>query len=230
MEEEAFKVLSEIPYGKIILAVVALIIIALAILEKTTNLFSGAKERAEQRRKTALEKAMADQKFRENINTIVQEVPKMNGRMSSVNSQINSFLTRESSLEETQQMCINMISDLKKDITNLKDLSDKKDELLTQQLQETTKTMAELSASLNDISEKVNLIIESDTDEFRIYLMNIYNEYARGNKKIPLQLKQVLRTRFKRYRAEGGNGWAQSLMDEIMKLDTEYDIQNQDIE
>ena len=230
MEEEAFKVLSEIPYGKIILAVVALIIIALAILEKTTNLFSGAKERAEQRRKTALEKAMADQKFRENINTIVQEVPKMNGRMSSVNSQINSFLTRESSLEETQQMCINMISDLKKDITNLKDLSDKKDELLTQQLQETTKTMAELSASLNDISEKVNLIIESDTDEFRIYLMNIYNEYARGNKKIPLQLKQVLRTRFKRSKAEGGNGWAQSLMDEIMKLDTEYDIQNQDIE
>ena len=90
--------------------------------------------------------------------------------------------------------------------------------------------MAELSASLNDISEKVNLIIESDTDEFRIYLMNIYNEYTRGNKKIPLQLKQVLRTRFKRYRAEGGNGWAQSLMDEIMKLDTEYDIQNQDIE
>ena len=172
MEEEAFKVLSEIPYGKIILAVVALIIIALAILEKTTNLFSGAKERAEQRRKTALEKAMADQKFRENINTIVQEVPKMNGRMSSVNSQINSFLTRESSLEETQQMCINMISDLKKDITNLKDLSDKKDELLTQQLQETTKTMAELSASLNDISEKVNLIIESDTDEFRIYAGN----------------------------------------------------------
>ena len=98
MEEEAFKVLSEIPYGKIILAIVALIIIALAILEKTTNLFSGAKERAEQRRKAALEKAMADQKFRENINTIVQEVPKMNGRMSSVNSQINSFLTRESSL------------------------------------------------------------------------------------------------------------------------------------
>ena len=60
--------------------------------------------------------------------------------------------------------------------------------------------------------------------------MNIYNEYVRGNKKIPLQLKQVLRTRFKRYKAEGGNGWAQSLMCEIMKLDTEYDIQNQDIE
>lgn len=226
MEDFVISILGSNAVGKVILLIIGIIIIVLAVLEKTTDIFSGYSERKEKKKEAAMRKALENEKFRENIDKIVTEVPKLSEQITNINSQIESYVSRESTIEETQKMCIEKIEKLQSDLDELRKSSDTKDAEITQHLQTTTDTINTMQENMKDVSEKVGLIIDADVDEFRIYLMQCYNKYVIGNERMPRQEKQILKAKFKRYKSEGGNGWAESLMHELDEVDAEYDIRS----
>ena len=226
MEDFVISILGSNAVGKVILLIIGIIIIVLAVLEKTTDIFSGYSERKEKKKEAAMRKALENEKFRENIDKIVTEVPKLSEQITNINSQIETYVSRESTIEETQKTFIAKIEKLQTDLDELRKSSDSKDDEITQHLQTTTDTINTMQENMKDVSEKVGLIIDADVDEFRIYLMQCYNKYVIGNERMPRQEKQILKAKFKRYKSEGGNGWAESLMHELDEVDAEYDIRS----
>lgn len=231
MEEFFINTLQSFTFGKFLLVVIGLAIIILPILEKTCSLFSGAAERkekkleaAEKKKQAAIKQALDQEKFKTDITTMVEEVPKLNNQIGAITDQLQSFSDLTQKMTESQIHCNQALERLQEDISEIRNTSNANDDEIVQKLASTNQAVSSLADKMESMNTQVSLMIESDIDEFRTHLMNCYTKYVINQEPMDRQTKQILKTKFKRYTKEGGNGWAAELMDEIEKVDVQLDF------
>lgn len=233
MEEFFINTMQSFPFGKVLLVIIGLSIIILPILEKTCSLFSGAAERkkkkleaVEKKQEEATKKALEQEKFKNDITTMVEEVPKLNSQIGMITDQLQSFTDLTQKMAESTIICNQKLEKLQEDISEIRNTSNTNDEEIVKNLASTNKAVTELSEKMESVNTQVSFMIESDIDEFRTHLMNCYTKYVINGEPLDRQTKQILKTKFKRYAKEGGNGWAAELMDELLKVDVQVDFAN----
>ncbi len=77
-----------------------------------------------------------------------------------------------------------------------------------------------VSDNLRTVVDKVNVMVESDLDSFRNYLLSSYKKYVQDKQLLTKDEIELLCMGFKKYKKEGGNGWAEKLYYEILQCQT----------
>lgn len=78
---------------------------------------------------------------------------------------------------------------------------------------------AALAITLNDLSNKIDLLIESDKDDIKAWITEKHHHHCYEKGWIDDYTMDCIEKRFKHYEDEGGNSFIANLMDEIRNLD-----------
>lgn len=222
--DKVIEILVQSALGRFVLVILGVAVISIPLLEKTFNIFSGAKDRKAKRQQELLEKEIESEKFRRNIENFVEQVPILSSQIEEMGKRMEEFNNRESTIEESQSKLIDKVEEIEKSIRQLKQDSDRKDNELQSKLDITVNQVASLDSSMQKVSSNTDLMIESDLDEFRTYIMGCHTKYVVGREPLDRHTKQIMKTKYRRYKKEGGNGWAESLMEELDELPVTEDF------
>lgn len=75
---------------------------------------------------------------------------------------------------------------------------------------------------LKKMSDKIDLLIESDKDDIKSYITREHHRFCYDLKEIDDFSLDCLEKRFKHYSDEGGNSFIQEFMQELRKLPRQY--------
>lgn len=79
-------------------------------------------------------------------------------------------------------------------------------------------SQAKLQEALNDLSKKVNTLIESDRDDIKSFITREHHYFCYQKKWIDDYSLDCIEKRYKHYVEEGGNSFIKDLMEEIEDL------------
>lgn len=231
MEETLMKYVEELPphiqIAIVILLVIGVLIVpsllsigdfATSVKQKLCKMVQYCKKQKEKKR----ERKLADQEFRENVSNIMTSIPDIYKKINGVINDMNAVV---SSSKQNSEQNEKLESTLSKMATELKELSQRSksndDELSTHSKtnRDNIKYLIErvdnLATTVEKIDVKVKLLVDGDIDDFRTFLIQVYNQCITGDHVLSKREISVLKNKYQRYRAEGGNGWAKKLMTEM---------------
>lgn len=79
------------------------------------------------------------------------------------------------------------------------------------------KNQIELTSSLSNLEGKIDLLMESDKDAIKSYLVDKYNRFTKQENIDSYEYDCFLK-RFSHYQAEGGNSYIEGLVNEVREL------------
>lgn len=72
--------------------------------------------------------------------------------------------------------------------------------------------------ALKLLTDKMNLLLESDKDSIKAYITDRYHRFCQDQKWIDDYTLECIEKRYKHYKDEGGNSFIYDLMEELRKL------------
>lgn len=170
------------------------------------------------KKKEAQEKALQNQQeVQHEIKEILQDLVEFRQEIQEVKSSIETF-NNESVYTQDYR---------KKNDCRLKNLEDQY-ERINESIKETNDSVRQMSVSVNQkiseissdvqgINQVVPSLINSDIESFKTYLIDTYTT-ARREKSINVYTLKTLINRFKIYQNEGGNSWAEAIVNKCAEM------------
>ena len=160
--------------------------------------------------KTRLMKEEEDKEFRESMQKVANQVSSIQADIINLSSQHESSIAEvNSKLEDVWHAVIESQQDSKEG-----------DIALENQLKSYENTIDNLNIKLSNMDEKTNLLIESDKEGIKSFIIDKYYQ-ALEDKYIKLHVLQGLELRYEKYLQENGNTYIGRLMNEIRKMPNE---------
>nr|DAK39047.1 MAG TPA: nucleoporin [Caudoviricetes sp.] len=131
--------------------------------------------------------------------------------LAEVTKQMNEEKNRRKEMEKK-------VEELETKLETLDRSSDKTDQQILELLNDHHEEIKSISRTVANINNSIPMIIESDVETFRTYLVDTY-ERCKESGTINIYTLQTLAKRFKNYQKEGGNTWAKTLMEAIEKFE-----------
>lgn len=98
---------------------------------------------------------------------------------------------------------------------------EKSDEDEIQRITNLETSIEKINKSVDEITDKINLLIESDKDAIKAYITKEHHHYCYERRWIDDYSLDCLEKRFAHYIEEKGNSFVENLMDEIRELPRE---------
>ena len=80
------------------------------------------------------------------------------------------------------------------------------------------KTVEQLVASVNSLINKVDLLMQSDKDDIKAFIVHEHHYFCYQLGEIDYQSLQVIERRYSHYKEQGGNSYIRELMQELRTL------------
>lgn len=109
-------------------------------------------------------------------------------------------------------------SDIIKRLDTFDEVFEKKEKCFENKKQEINNSFKALEEQIRELAENVNLLISSDRDDIRAYIVDKHHYFCNQQKWIDDFSLDCLEKRYKHYTAEGGNSYIEDLMKDIRKL------------
>ena len=71
---------------------------------------------------------------------------------------------------------------------------------------------------VKQISEKIDLLQESDRDSIKSWIVMLYHKYKDDDTELDSMQMDLLERRYKHYKEEGGNSYIDELMEELRSI------------
>jgi hypothetical protein len=84
--------------------------------------------------------------------------------------------------------------------------------------QEMSEGFKQINEQINDLSEKINLLIVSDKDDIKAFITREHHYFCYQKKWIDDYSLDCIEKRFEHYKQEKGNSFVESLMEELRSL------------
>lgn len=94
-------------------------------------------------------------------------------------------------------------------------------EQLRKDIESQSKEINELKTLINTLTDKVNMLINSDKDSIKAYITKEHHEFVYNKGWIDDYSLNCIEQRYTHYTDEGGNSFIANLMDELRKLPKE---------
>lgn len=107
---------------------------------------------------------------------------------------------------------------LQKDINSMNDFFKEKEERFEKKKDEINKRFDNMENQMNDLQKQMMLLINSDKDDIKSYIVEKHRQYCYYNKSIDDYTLDCLEKRFEHYQQEGGNSYVESLMEDLRSL------------
>lgn len=210
--------LSKTQEGSIILIIVALLVLAVTIGKKVVTVAIEVYKRLKifilDQHEEEEEKQNTSEKIQElsvDLKEVRDDLKTVTKALSALTDQINEEKKEREALKGRLVKVEDNVSDMSKstEATNkqvLELLNDHHDEIKL------------ISEKVSEISQSIPMLIESDVESFRAYLIETY-ERCKLTNSINIYTLQTLSKRFENYRREGGNTWAEALIGEIKSFE-----------
>ena len=78
-----------------------------------------------------------------------------------------------------------------------------------------------VQTDLTGVTSKVDMMVESDLDDFRNYLIEMHDRHVRHGEPLTKREVEKFCMKYKKYRNEGGNGWGERLYYKILQCKTD---------
>lgn len=188
-----------------------------------------AEERKKKEDEERLQQIVEEREFRKKVTTIMEVLPEMTNR-------INDLTDTAKILKETNEKSTDTHDSLTKSIAALDEKVDKLDKKMGNIENSSSRgdealrsSISQITIDLQAVTGKVDMIIESDLDAFRNYLIDMYHRHVYDHEPMEKRDIELLCMKFKKYKREGGNGWAEKLYFEILQCDTTGGIRAEEI-
>lgn len=227
--------MNQIPGGYVILGLIGGGVVISPFIPKIVNAyrsFKKAKEEARQveedRKKKEdeerLEQIAEEREFRRKVTTVMDSFGEMAGRIEDL-----SETARE--LKSTSKELANANESLSKTLSDHIDTMDKKVDALSGKMEKLEIAsqagderlrgdICGIHQNLETVTKQVGMIVESDLDDFRSYLIEMHNRHVYDHEPMTKRDIEIFCMKFKKYKAEGGNGWAEKMYFEVLQCPT----------
>lgn len=242
VEESVFKIVVEFLegslLGKVLLTVVCLLILAAPFLRFCYKEYKQAKvdreardEAAKKEKEEAIKRrARAEEEtrnFREMVSGNLQKMEltnnDINGKINTLSSEVKAMAAVKDQLTASTNRLNETVVKLESEISETKEVSDKQDIEIRDQINQITKTLTKVSEdivsvgeSAKKVDEDIKIIFEGENNDFRTFITSINDNYVLKGVPIPRDVKQQLRVKYSMYKKRNGNGWAEELYKDIM--------------
>ena len=173
---------------------------------------SSIRHRSEERRSRKEE----DRRFRQQVASIVDQIPDIYNKINSVVSDMDNIVSTSREISNRNHELEETIQTINDKLENMSEITTTNDNKLSENSIKNREKIDHLVDLMGELNVKVRLLVDGDLDNFRMYLMQIYNQSIIGPTLLTKRDISIMKTKYKRYRAEGGNGWAKQMMEEII--------------
>ena len=231
MEETLMEYVKDLPpYMQIVIVIVLVIGVLLVpslvsigdFATSVRNRFSEIVNNSKQRKEEKLQRELEERAFRQNVNDIMTNIPDIYAKINSVVHDIDTVISSSKENNEIHEKFEATLSRLAIDIEQLSERSDTTDNELSahskinrDNIEYLINRVDKLTSTVENMDDKVKLLVDGDIDDFRTFLIQVYNQCIAGDHVLTKREISVLKNKYERYRAEGGNGWAKRLMEEL---------------
>lgn len=210
--------LSKSTLGIIILCIIGVGVISFPVIKFMVPLIKDHKKEKEEKRKEEEKEKQESKEFRDKISTIITHIPSLDASITSLTKDIEQLKSVSESYTLQASSLQTSIDTLANKVKNVSEESNEGDLRVATAVEQTQDMVRELSESVKSIRDNVDILIEGDTNEFRLYIMKRYTTFIHDQKPITRDDKQELRLKYEKYRKEGGNSWAEDMYNEILSL------------
>lgn len=92
---------------------------------------------------------------------------------------------------------------------------------------EMEETLLNLTDTIDKLDQKVNILMHSDRDDIKAFLVRQHHYFCYELKQIDYQSLQVIEKRYSHYKEEGGNSYINDLMHDLRSLPKTETIKSQ---
>lgn len=163
-----------------------------------------AKKRYDDNLQKRLEKEEAEEEFRKSMAEVAANVSTIQLDINFIKEEYTAI---QQEIQDKLETVWNAIAEGEKNSR----IGDKN---LFQQLESHEKAMDKLAIQLSTMDEKTNLLIESDKEGIKSYIVDKYYE-TKHRGYIEINALETLEERYKKYLEENGNTYVKNLMDKI---------------
>ena len=189
-----------------------------SLKEKIRNMLQHNKDNKEQK----IQKEIEDREFKQHVADITTNMPDIYKRLDSAVRDIETVVEASKLNEEKEERMESVLEKMAEDLNTLSKQSKERDDHLSENSKTNRKNIAYLIERVNNLTttvenmdRKVKLLVDGDIDDFRTFLLQVYNQCITGDHMLSKREVSILKAKYIRYRAEGGNGWAKRLMCEM---------------
>ena len=168
------------------------------------------KKKYDDRLKYQIKKEEETKEFMETVIRIEKQVTELTTNVTNLTSQ------HENSIVELN----NKIEDIRHAVTESQQDSKDGDLALEQQIKNFENTIDDIKDKISSMDEKTSLLITSDRDGIKSYIIDKYYQVTKDGYINPHSL-QVLESRYVEYLQENGNTYIEGMMKAIRKLPNE---------
>ena len=191
---------------------------ATSLKTKLCSMVRGCRERKERK----LQKELEEREFRQNVNDIMTSIPDIYAKINAVVHDIDAVVTSSKTNSDNNEKFEDILSKMTLELEELSQRSKLNDDELSahsktnrDNIKYLIEKVNNLASSVEKVDIKVKLLVDGDIDDFRTFLIQVYNQCIAGDHILSKREISVLKNKYQRYRAEGGNGWAKRLMIEM---------------
>ncbi len=158
----------------------------------------------------------------------------MSRKLTDLNVKVNEM---ESTQSEQHDQVNQKLNEIWENVMKNKDESDASDKTLEAQNNFLNKRIDDLSSSIDSIDRKTNLLINSDTENIKSFIIDKYYDALRDGY-VPVRVLESLENRYEKYLQENGEikfTYVAALMDKLrmmpnVKEETDDESNNNEIE
>lgn len=158
----------------------------------------------------------------------------MSRKLTDLNVKVNEM---ESTQSEQHDQVNQKLNEIWENVMKNKDESDARDKTLEAQNNFLNKRIDDLSSSIDSIDRKTNLLINSDTENIKSFIIDKYYDALRDGY-VPVRVLESLENRYEKYLQENGEikfTYVAALMDKLrmmpnVKEETDDESNNNEIE
>ena len=160
-------------------------------------------------------KRIEDEEFKKSVLEMKEELKTVSSqvqKLEKLTETVDSISTDNKNFKER-------LSNLEKSVTDLHTESRNADKEIIKTIKEQQHVMDDHQKEMTKVSDVLGMLVESDEADYRAFLLETLEKCKEQNNKIDtLTLSNVI-TGFRRYRAEGGNSWAEEVVKELRKME-----------
>lgn len=108
--------------------------------------------------------------------------------------------------------------EIQKEIDTMNNFFDEKEKKFEEKKGEINERFNNMENQMNLFQDQIKLLIESDRDDIKSYIVEKHRQYCYYNKSIDDYTLDCLERRYDHYRKEGGNSYVENLMEDLRSL------------
>ncbi|HAU86552.1 MAG TPA: hypothetical protein DCW90_13985 [Lachnospiraceae bacterium] len=160
-------------------------------------------------------KRIEDEEFKKSVLEMKEELKSVSSQVQ----QLERLTTAVESLSTDNKNFKDRLSNLEKSVTELHTESRNADKEIIETIKEQQHVMDDHQREMAKVTNVLGMLVESDEADYRAFLLQTLEKCKEhGNKIDTLTLSNVI-TGFNRYRAEGGNSWAEEVVKELRTME-----------